>query len=431
MTEGIFREAAVERLSTPDRLDQGLSIVGHASWVMLAALAALVVGGLIWSIVLAVPVTVRGQGILLTPGGVLDVTSESPGRVISFSIKVGDRIEAGSVVARLDQPDLRQELLNAEAERRDAVEERDQIVDFQQRRAPVLAASVAQRRRAFEDDLVLLAQQLHWLGEAAKVDEDLAAKELTTRQKVFQTQVDIGKTEEEQAQAQNGIRNLEVEVSKSEIEDQRERLSSELKIAAAERKIRSLQERLDRQSVVLSPYAGTVMELKVNAGEIVERNGALFSLLPSEAADASKDGVTADTRLLYAIVYVPPGDGKKVRPGMAVRIAPSTVHREEFGFIEGRVRSVAEFPSTLEGMNRTLKNRQLVQSLAKDGAPFELVVDLIPDPKTPSGYRWSSSRGPDAVINGGTLASADIDVKSVPILGLIVPPLRRLLEGNS
>jgi len=211
-TESIFREAAVERLSTPDRLDQGLSIVGHASWVMLSALAALVVGGLIWSIVLAVPVTVRGQGILLTPGGVLDVTSESPGRVISFSVNVGDRIEAGSVVARLDQPDLRQELLNAEAERRDAVEERDQIVDFQQRRAPVLAASVAQRRRAFEDDLVLLAQQLHWLGEAAKVDDELAAKELTTRQKVFQTQVDIGKTEEEQAQAQNGVRNLEVEV---------------------------------------------------------------------------------------------------------------------------------------------------------------------------------------------------------------------------
>src|SRR5882762_4770367 len=85
-TDNIFRDAAVERLSTPDRLDQGLSIVGRASGVMLAALAALVVGGLIWSAILTVPVTVRGQGILLAPGGVLDVTSEAPGRLVSFSI---------------------------------------------------------------------------------------------------------------------------------------------------------------------------------------------------------------------------------------------------------------------------------------------------------------------------------------------------------
>lgn len=149
--EGIFREAALERLSAPERLDQGLRIVGRPTWVALLALAGLVVGGLIWSIVLTVPVTVPGQGILLSPGGLLDVTADNPGRLLSFSVAVGDKIKAGTAVARLDQPEIREDLINAEAEYRDAVGERDQIVKFQERRGPALAASIAQRRQGYKD----------------------------------------------------------------------------------------------------------------------------------------------------------------------------------------------------------------------------------------------------------------------------------------
>jgi HlyD family secretion protein len=117
---------------------------------------------------------------------------------------------------------------------------------------------------------------------------------------------------------------------------------------------------------------------------------------------------------------------------MHVRVSPSTVRREEFGFIEGRVRSVAEVPSTAEGMNRTLKNRQLAQTLAKDGAPYEIVVDLLADSSTPSGYKWSSSRGPEVKINAGTLGDSDIETMSLPVLSLLVPPLRQILgRGDS
>jgi HlyD family secretion protein len=427
--ESIFREAAVERLSTPDRLDQGLSIVGRATWVILLALGTLVIGGLAWSAILSVPITVRGQGMLLAPGGVLDVTSESPGRVISFTINIGDHVKAGDLVARLDQPDVRLELANAESENADAQEERRQIAEHQLRRAPVLTASIAQRLKSFKEQMVFLDQRLVWLAEKAKADEELSARNLTTRQKLLETKLEIGRAQEERAQAQNGIRNLDVEVSKAQIDDQRELLNVNLKIAAAERKIRTLRDKLERQSTVTSPYDGIVVELKVNPGEIVDRNGPLFSLIPSEGTTAHADG--EKTGPLYGVIYIPPGDGKKVRPGMHVRVSPSTVRREEFGFIQGRIRAVAEVPSTVEGMNRTLKNRQLVQTLAKEGAPYEVVVDLLADPATPTGYRWSSSHGPSVSINGGTLASADVEVRSMPVLSLVIPPLRPFLGGRT
>ena len=427
--EGIFREAALERLVAPERLDQGLRIVGRPTWVVQLALAVLVAGGLIWSVVLTVPVTVPGQGILLSPGGLLDVTADNPGRLLSFSVAVGDKIKAGTAVARLDQPEIREDLINAEAEHRDAVGERDQIVKFQERRGPTLAASIAQRRQGYKDDIAFLEKQLGWLDEIAKGDAVLMDKQILTRKSALETRVEIGKAEAQRAQAQDGIRNLDFEATKAQTDDEHERLNAELKVAAAERKIRTVREKLARQSVVLSPYDGTVIELKVNPGEIVDRNAALFSLIPDRVAEALPKDDKSPIGPLYAVVYVPSNDGKKVRPGMNVRLSPSTVRREEYGFIEGRVRTVAEVPSTAEGMYRTLKNRQLGQSLAKDGAPYEVVVDLFAAPDTPSGYRWSSSRGPDLNINAGTVVGSDIETMSLPVLSVLIPPLRQVL-GN-
>src|SRR5262249_55107082 len=184
--------------------------------------------------------------------------------------------------ARRDQPGVRLELANAESENADAQEERRQIAEHQLRRAPVLTASIAQRLKSFKEQMVFLDQRLVWLAEKAKADEELSARNLTTRQKLLETKLEIGRAQEERAQAQNGIRNLDVEVSKAQIDDQRELLNVNLKIAAAERKIRTLRDKLERQSTVTSPYDGIVVELKVNPGEIVDRNGPLFSLIPSQ-----------------------------------------------------------------------------------------------------------------------------------------------------
>src|SRR3954469_1797503 len=132
--KGIFREAALERLSTPERLDQGLTVVGSMSWALLGGLSALVVGGLIWSVIVVVPVTVKGEGILLSPGGVLDVTSDGPGRVTQFLVRTDDAVAVGQIVARLDQPELRQQLATAEGELKDAQNERTSVAEFQQRK---------------------------------------------------------------------------------------------------------------------------------------------------------------------------------------------------------------------------------------------------------------------------------------------------------
>jgi HlyD family secretion protein len=426
-TSRIFREAALERLSTPDRLDQSLTVVGAGGWVLLWGLVALVLGGIAWAVIVVVPVTVQGQGILLGPGGLLDVSSGSQGRVISLEVRPGQLVKPGMKVARLDQPQLQEELVAARGELTDTRRQKELTLEFQVRRREVTKLSIESRRRGFVENIDFLTKDIGWIQERVDAQEQLAAKGHTTREKMLQVQSDLGRAREELARNKSGLHQLADEETKITVDEAREQLDMDLKIAMARRKVETLVERLRDNTEVLSAYGGRIVEIKVNPGEMLDRGTPLFTIVPdgnpAGATPGGSDGVAA----MVAMLYVPSSAGKQVQPGMEVQVAVSTAPREEYGFILGRVQSVAEVPATAEGMLRVLKNKQLVQTLSNNAAPFEVVVELFTDPATPSGFKWSSSRGPDLQINNGTLVQANIETRNLPILALAIPPLRRWL----
>jgi HlyD family secretion protein len=112
---------------------------------------------------------------------------------------------------------------------------------------------------------------------------------------------------------------------------------------------------------------------------------------------------------------------------MAVLVAPATVKPEEFGYLEGRVERIADFPATPEGMRRVLKNDELVRRLLAIGSPFELHVSFTRDAATPSGYVWTSGRGPAVAIGDGTPVRGRIVVETRRPVQLVVPGIRKAL----
>jgi len=165
---------------------------------------------------------------------------------------------------------------------------------------------------------------------------------------------------------------------------------------------------------VVSPYSGHILEIKVNEGGLVARGTPILSV------EATGEG----HHELEAVIYVPPTEGKKVKSGMEVQISPSTVRREEFGLMLGRVVSVGEFPATYQGMFRLLGNEELIEALSAGGAPIEVRVDLMPSAETVSGYKWSSPKGPPIQIDSGTLCEAWITISEQPPLSLALPIFR-------
>ena len=79
---------------------------------------------------------------------------------------------------------------------------------------------------------------------------------------------------------------------------------------------------------MVSPYQGRVLELLAQRGTVLGAGAPVVSL-------------ELESDELVAIVYIPAGQGKRVRPGMAAEITPSVVKREEHGSMLGTVRSVA------------------------------------------------------------------------------------------
>jgi HlyD family secretion protein len=431
---GLFSGSTLARVSSPDRLDLGARLVSPASWLLLSVAVLLILTTTIGSAVIKVPIKVAAQGLLMTPLGVKDVVSGTSGRVRSIRVKAGDRVKVGQPIADVEQPDLQQELTAANAELRDTAEQLRKINDFQSRTMAEQDGMRTELRKELQQKLTFTEQRRVWLKQQVGEMETLVKLGIAAKPQLMQANLDLAAADEEISRSRNALKQLDLDAKKQKTDYEREALELNLRLTSAQRRTDMLKERLVRMDVLDSPYSGLVVELKLNEGEMIERGATLLSLLPD--AEVAGRGATATpaeqptvrTHVpLIATLYVSSADGKRIRRDMAAEVVPATVKREEFGFISGRVLSVAEMPATQEGMQRQLKNQKLVQSLSASGAPFELIVALDTDPSTPSGFHWSSSRGPDENLSAGGLCGAEIVTREETVFKLLVPALRRFL----
>ncbi len=106
----LFRQEALERLSSPERLDQMIQVVSPRAWLPLSAIGFLVATAGVWSVVGRIPLNVTGQGVLIQPRQVVQFQSPSAGGLLNLKIKVGDTVKRDQVIATIDQSATKQQL---------------------------------------------------------------------------------------------------------------------------------------------------------------------------------------------------------------------------------------------------------------------------------------------------------------------------------
>lgn len=421
MTEGLYRKESLDHLGAVAELEDGLTLTPPATWAALAALGALIAAAVAWSVVTRVPVSVAGQGILINPGGIVDVVSATQGRVEAVLVRPGDRVQAGQVVARVDQTEAAIRLEQLQGQLADARRQRDAVAAYHDRTIRAAQELLAEQERALRRRAGILQEQRKWLHERAVQHAGLDAETRVVRQPPIDTRIEIDKVDDSVVQTEIQLVALRTQAEERAIQRDRELFQMEQKIAELERMVAGLRDGLSRSLVITSPHGGRVAELKATHGEYVTPGKAIVGLLRDRP---EADGAPGQ---LEAVLYLPPREGKKVAPGMEVFLGPSTVDHETYGFLTGRVAIVAAVPSSTEGMLLTLKNDQLVRALSGEGAPVEVRVALNADPATPSGYAWTSSLGPPASVDPGTLTEGRIVTDRVPAAALAVPAMQRLL----
>jgi HlyD family secretion protein len=523
----LFRDESLERLSSPERLDQLMNVVNPRAWLPLAGLGSLVATGLLWSIFGRLPLTVAGQGVLIYPRSVVQFQAPSDGTILKLNIKSGAVIKKGDIIGTISQPSLEQQLkqerekldqLVSQARASDLVRttrlasqrenlakqkvnlemtlkretiipvlrqknlgllaqnlsvidkrlssDRQVLPDLRQRsfvsldqkRAglnqglarikkilPNLEVQLAARRKLFEQRIVsadiMLAAQKDYLDSLTQISTlESQVKELdvdrvnterqylegvnksnelsSKRQEIQGQRIDI---QREFLQSLNKIDELKTklqdinsQLAKLTQEELEATFTSKNNIEEVNRKIAQLQREIQLKSQIVSDYDGKVIQLSVAPGQIVTAGTRLGSI--NSKGDEAK---------LMSAVYFADKDGQQVKPGMEVQITPSLVKRERFGGILGKVSEVTSFPVTGQDMANIIGNQGLAESLAESltssgKAPVQVFADLD-TAKTNSGYKWSSSGGPDLKLSAGTTVQVQVRVGEVVPISYILP----------
>ena len=110
MARNLYRKATLERLSSPEQLDQLTAVTGPGTWFVLLGGAIIVLATLIWSIVGRLPIKQDASGIYLTDSSSTYVASTASGVVTQVFIAQGDTVTEGQPMFEVSASDYQTEL---------------------------------------------------------------------------------------------------------------------------------------------------------------------------------------------------------------------------------------------------------------------------------------------------------------------------------
>jgi HlyD family secretion protein len=364
---GMFRKAAIDKVSSPEQLDLMMRVTSPMGWLALVTLAIILFAVLVWSVFGSIPDLVEGQGVLLRGERLYEVKAPLSGTLTRVVVVPDGTVKAGQTIAVISRDT-------------GSIEER-QADEASIGRNELMLTSKG-------DEIVSLKQQL-------AVQQDLVKRGLKAENVLFDYDRRI-----------NGVRG-EINQIQQQLDQLRARKQSTAELTTAE--------------------GGKIVEVIKGVGDKVREGEAILRIETISAKAA--DGTTPKEfcgGALHAVLYVPAQLAGKVRPGQEARISPLDVKKEEFGYIEGKVEWISGYAASSDDMREKLKNDILVKSYNQSGPVFEARICLTNDARNKTnGFKWSSSVGPDRTITGGGQCSASLVVDARKPYTYVIPTIRR------
>ena len=410
MNAKMYRKAALDRLSSPDDLDRMLTVTSARQWLVLTGLLVFVVTAAVWSFVARLPTRAGGEGILIGQGGVVNVVTPGPGTIIDFKLKIGDRVRAGDVVATIEQPEIVTSIRQTRNRLEEARVDAGRLGHVQDESARLQIAALDRQRATIEGDIKQGIELVKLAQEQIPVEQRLLDRGLQTRQQLIAAQQKV--VELQSGVDKNRAQLVAIEAQRFGLQSQPgiSRRDAQLHVEELERQLQTLEQQKTLSTQVVSPFSGEVVELKVYEGAVAVAGTPVLSLQPAIGQ-------------LEVVAFVPTADAKRILPGMIAQVSPSTIKREEYGYLRGRVTYVSDFPTTDAAAMRTFENQSLVNALKSQGVANEVRVTLERSSNA-SGYTWSSRKTPNQVISSGTLCTIEVVTRERRPIELVMPFLK-------
>ena len=466
----IFRQESLERLSSPERLDQLMQVVAPRDWLVLATLGSLVLGAVGWSIWGRIPITVEGRGVLLYPYQTSEIQSPISGQLVGLSLKPGDLVQKGQVIGRINRIDLQQAIRQHRLKLRSLEQQNQQLTQLTSRQQAQEIQVLRQKQQTLQKTLQNKQQFINITrnNERLTLQRQRQSVEQTLRDKqalspILKQQLQnrlklqdngaipsdlVLQTTQSYQENQQQIANLKTQLqalNQQKIEIEKNYQSAIADIANLQnqiREIKSQEQALPRRSLeeaiirnnqiqeVKQQLAQFTLQLKQNSQIISEQSGKILEInaKPGQIlTQGSRIGLvemSGKNPQLVGMIYFSIKDGKRVKPGMAMQITPDSVQRERYGSIFGTVKAVSPFPVSQQTILSAIGNTEVTEGLIIPGGQMEVLAELSRDPTTITGYRWSSSQGPSIEISSGTTATVRVMMEEQAPITFVLPILR-------
>ncbi len=172
---------------------------------------------------------------------------------------------------------------------------------------------------------------------------------------------------------------------------------------------------------VYSDYEGIVDEVMVDVGSMISAGTPICSVR-----------LTQNREDMTGLLYIPLDKGKRIEPGMTIQLAPNGADISQTGSLIGVVRSISQYPMTINGIQQHLGNSQLAQWIlqAQNSSVMEVVFDLVKDPNDKSGYLWTSKVGEHKPITPGSFCTGSIIIERKPPIEKVFYKLSQWLRSR-
>lgn len=434
LPDRIFRQAALDTLSSPEQLDQLMQVTTPKSWLALAAFGTLLLTALVWGIFGNIADQVHGRGILLRSGGVFLVAARGEGNVLELLVRHGQTVTNGQLLARISQPELEIRLRQARTNHTATESALRDLLGNQAREQILEQQDTAAQRRMLDRMITNYTAQIAALSARTNVQSELFRKGLVSQAQYLDSQNVLYSAQHDLYRTQVQLQQLDITQFQTGVRRRQLRVEREDQLQQALHQMDYLSNLFGLNTEVRSPCRGQVLEVMVKQGDLITATTPVASL-QSSTSDleahlflSSADGKRLASkwqrthRRSFSNLTAPPAP---VEPVEAL-LAPVTVRKEEFGLMRGTVdlEDVSDYPATPQGMLRILQNPTLVSEFSQTGAPIEVTVRLCRT-NSESGYAWTSGKGPPIQITSGTLCDGTITIERRAPISLVLPLLNK------
>lgn len=367
-------------------------------WLMLAMMTLF----LVWAWLFPLVEVSSGQGTVVPSSHEQLIQSLDGGIIASLSVKEGDLVEEGQVIAQFDLTRSVSEVgeaaakyhasiaaaarLRAELDGLDTVVFPDDIAgdEFAQLRANQQAL-LRTRRTSLQEGLAGLTESLELARQELEIAETLQSSGATSRVEVIRLRREVAQTELE-------ISRLRAD-ARVQVEEELQKVNVEAEVQASIMRGRSDQlERL----VVRAPTRGIVKDIAVTTiGGVVQPGGQIMTIVP------------VDDQLLIE-ARISPRDIAFIHPGQEALVKVSAYDYAIFGGLEGEVVNIS--PNTIR------------DEVKPDQVYYRVYIRTHEDHLT-------NSAGTRFPIVPGMIATVDIQTGQKTVWQYLIKPFNRAQEA--